>query len=61
MDRTAKIKKRIEVLTRLINSFKDCRKLVRRYCAELLDKEQMLQQLQKAVYSIASNGQLLLF
>jgi hypothetical protein len=58
-----KVQARVLVLGKLINSFKYCKKLVRRFLAELLDKEAILTRIQKVapVYSISANGQLSLF
>jgi hypothetical protein len=55
----AKLKQRIAVLNRLIIRFSYSRKLIRRCCGELLDKEAKLRQ--NTEYKIASNGQLCLF
>lgn len=59
----AKAQARVRVLEKLINTFRYCRKLVRRYLAELLDKEAFLRQALRAnqVYQVQSNGQLSLF
>ena len=59
----AKVQARVRVLEKLINTFRYCRKLVRRYLAELLDKEVILRQMQRAnqVYEVQVNGQLSLF
>ena len=59
----AKVQTRVLVLEKLINTFRYCRKLVRRYLAELLDKEVILRQAQRAnqVYEVQVNGQLSLF
>ncbi|MEG4406409.1 hypothetical protein [Microcoleus sp. MON2_D5] len=58
-----KVQARVRVLERLIESFSYCRKLVRRYVAELIDKEVLLRhfQVQAASYSVNPNGQLCLF
>ncbi len=59
----AKVQARVRVLEKLINTFQYCRKLVRRYLAELLDKEAFLRQALRAnqVYEVQANGQLSLF
>jgi hypothetical protein len=57
-----KVQARVLVLEKLINSFKYCKKLVRRFLAELLDKEAILARIENAVpYSVSVNGQLSLF
>lgn len=58
-----KVQVRILVLEKLINSFKYCKKLVRRFLAELLDKEAILARIQRflPVYPISVSGQLSLF
>lgn len=58
-----KVQARILVLEKLINTFRYCRKLVRRYLAELLDKEAILRKVQQVnqVYEVQANGQLSLF
>lgn len=58
-----KVQVRILVLEKLINSFKYCKKLVRRFLAELLDKEAILARIQRflPVYPISASGQLSLF
>jgi hypothetical protein len=56
----AKLKQRIVVLNRLIIRFSYSRKLVRRCCGELLDKEAKLRQ-NIVQYKVTSNGQLCLF
>ena len=58
-----KAQARVLVLEKLIESFKYCKKLVRRFVAELLDKEAILARIQKAipVYPVSVSGQLSLF
>lgn len=58
-----KVQVRILVLEKLIDSFKYCKKLVRRFLAELLDKEAILARIQRflPVYPISVSGQLSLF
>ena len=57
-----RVQARVLVLERLIESFKYCKKLVRRFLAELLDKEAILNQIQKTpVYRVSVSGQLSLF
>lgn len=57
-----RLKKRITVLNKLIQSFKSCRKLIRRYCAELIEKEARLcRTTEFAEFKVAANGQLCLF
>ena len=54
---------RVLVLEKLIESFKYRKKLVRKFVAELLDKEAILARIQKAipVYPVSVSGQLSLF
>lgn len=58
-----KVQARVLVLEKLIESFKYCKKLVRKFVAELLDKEAILARIQKAipVYPVSVSGQLSLF
>lgn len=58
-----RVQARVLVLERLIESFKYCKKLVRKFVAELLDKEAILARIQKAipVYPVSVGGQLSLF
>jgi hypothetical protein len=58
-----KVRARVLVLEKLIESFKYCKKLVRKFVAELLDKEAILSRIQKAipVYPVSVSGQLSLF
>jgi|GEM_PF-6221134 len=58
-----KVQARVRVLERLINTFAYCRKLIRRYIAELIDKEVILRQfqVQSVSYPVNQNAQLCLF
>ena len=53
------LKCRIAVLERLIITFSYCRKLVRKYIAQILGKERKLRQ--NTFFKVAANGQLCLF